>query len=101
MECLPQAGKGWIKFRYTNVGKKVVGRRWTVVKMSTEAKITVCKSVLLPKGERELCLEKPKNKLNAVRIICVRSVCGKTRKDKLRKLWELNECGLNIQVSDP
>lgn len=43
--------KGWIKFRYTNIGKKVMGRTWTVVKMSTEAKITVYKSVLLPKGK--------------------------------------------------
>ncbi|KAF1010546.1 MAG: hypothetical protein GAK29_05048 [Acinetobacter bereziniae] len=93
--------------RRVKAGRKASGSLWSVAKnenVSAEAKVAVYKSVVLPTllygSESWVCKAQHMSKINAVGMDFLRSVCGKTRMDRVRNEWVRKECGVRLSVSD-
>lgn len=53
-------------------------------------------STFLQGSESLVCQEKDKGKLNDVTTGYLRSVCGKTRRERVKNTWVMNECEYNF-----
>jgi hypothetical protein len=93
--------------RRVSAGRKVVGSMMGLARsevLSTKAKLAVYNSVLVPTlmygSESWVCQEQHKSKLHAVGMSFLRSMCGKTRLDKVRNTWVRNECCVKESIID-
>ncbi|MFA0954716.1 RNA-directed DNA polymerase, partial [Klebsiella pneumoniae] len=87
--------------RRVQAGRRVVGavaglNRSDV--LSAKAKLAVYGSVLAPTvlygSESWVCGARNRRKVNAVGMSFLRGVCGKTRMDRVKNVWIMNECGV-------
>jgi Reverse transcriptase (RNA-dependent DNA polymerase)/Endonuclease-reverse transcriptase len=92
--------------RRVQAGRRVVGAMAGLARsevLSTKAKLAVYNSVLVPTmlygSESWVCQEKHRSKVNAVGMSFLRSMCGKTRMDKVRNDWVMNECGVKEMLT--
>lgn len=93
--------------RRVAAGRKVVGSMAGLAKsdaLSSKAKISIYNTVLVPTvlygSESWVCQSKHESRVNAVGMSFLRSMCGKTRLDRVRNAWVMNECGVTEKLSE-